>query len=84
MLAARFEYLYTARQVLIAIGIFIFLGELTRDPTYYWEPRGAIIKPHLFDATLSPHGLRIELTPSMHVRFSNFLIVLSSSLSLSG
>ena len=79
MLAARFEYFYTARQVLIAIGIFFFLGELTRDPTYYWEPRGAIIKPHLFDATLSLHGLRIELTPSMHVRFSYFLIVLSSS-----
>ena len=52
--------------------IFYSLGELTRDPTYFWEPRGAVIKPHLFDATLSPHGLRIEVTPSMHVRFDFF------------
>lgn len=43
-------------------------GRLERDPYFFWEPRGAVIKPHLFDATFSPHGIRIELAPSMHVR----------------
>ena len=37
-----------------------------RNPTMFWEPRAATIKPHLFDATLAPDNLRMELVPSMH------------------
>jgi hypothetical protein len=32
----------------------------------FWEPRGATLRPYLFDATTGPDGMRIELTPSMH------------------
>lgn len=32
-------------------------GNGARNPTQFWEPRGAIIKPHLFDATIAPQGL---------------------------
>lgn len=53
-------------------GWFLFtpiLGggrDVTRNPTYFWEPRSATIKPHYFDATLAPDGVRLEVTPSMH------------------
>ena len=50
-------------------GWFLFgpqIGNAQRNPTFYWEPRAAVIKPHLFDATFSPHGIRTELTPTMH------------------
>lgn len=53
---------------------FLLSGRLDRDPTFYWEPRGAVIKPHLFDATLSPNGIRLELAPSMHVRYNDAAI----------
>ena len=33
---------------------------------HFWEPRGSVIKPHLFDATLAPWGIRLELAPTMH------------------
>jgi len=39
---------------------------VTRNPEHYWEPRGAIIKPYLFDATVAPYNIRIELTPTDH------------------
>ena len=42
------------------------LGAYTDNPTYFWEPRGAVLKPHLFDATLAPSGIRLELVPTMH------------------
>ncbi len=42
------------------------LGPYTDNPTYFWEPRGAVLKPHLFDATLAPSGLRVELVPTNH------------------
>jgi hypothetical protein len=33
---------------------------------HFWEPRGAVLKPYLFDATVAPHAMRIELAPTMH------------------
>jgi putative alpha-1,2-mannosidase len=50
-------------------GWFLFtpiIGGVTDNPTLYWEPRGATIKPYLFDAILAPHNIRIELTPTDH------------------
>lgn len=50
-------------------GWFLFmpiLGSFTDNPNYFWEPRGAVIKPHIFDATLAPSGIRLELVPTMH------------------
>ncbi len=41
-------------------------NDINRNPTYFWEPRAAIIKPHYFDATLAPDNIRLEVTPSMH------------------
>ena len=32
----------------------------------YWEPRGAIFKPYVFDAVLGPHSTRVRLTPTDH------------------
>lgn len=40
------------------------MGELTRSPQHYWEPRAAVLKPYLLDATVAPFGIRIELTPT--------------------
>jgi hypothetical protein len=42
------------------------VGGLTKNPKAYWEPRAAHIKPHIFDAILAPHGIRLELAPTMH------------------
>jgi hypothetical protein len=42
------------------------MGGATADPVGFWEPRGAVIKPYVFDATTGPDGMRIELAPSMH------------------
>ena len=50
-------------------GWFLFgpqVGGLTRNPVHFWEPRGAVIKPYLFDATVAPFNMRIELTPTDH------------------
>ena len=50
-------------------GWFLFspqMGNLDRNIEHAWEPRAAVIKPHLFDATVAPWGIRMELTPSMH------------------
>lgn len=51
-------------------GWFLFMPTLgdgiERSPRGYWEPRAAHIKPHIFDATLAPFGIRIELAPTMH------------------
>ncbi len=41
-------------------------GQPDRNPTHFYEPRGAIMKPHLFDATLAPYGIRVELTATEH------------------
>ena len=40
--------------------------DVSRSPTFFWEPRSATIKPHIFDTTVAPDGVRIELVPSMH------------------
>jgi putative alpha-1,2-mannosidase len=53
-------------------GWFLFspqLGGVTRNPVHYWEPRGAVLKPYLLDATVAPHGIRMELTPTDHGAF---------------
>jgi putative alpha-1,2-mannosidase len=42
------------------------IGEISRSPQLIWQPRGAFIKPYLFDATFAPVNLRIELTPTDH------------------
>ena len=42
------------------------MGGMTGDPMGFWEPRGATIKPYIFDATTGPDGMRIELAPSVH------------------
>lgn len=50
-------------------GWFLFgpqVGEITRNPEHFYEPRGAVMKPHIFDATVAPYGIRIELAPTMH------------------
>lgn len=50
-------------------GYFAFtamVGGPNRNPQHFWEPRGATIRPYLFDATVAPHGIRMELTPTMH------------------
>ena len=39
---------------------------MTSDPVGFWEPRAAVMRPYVFDATTGPDGMRIELTPSMH------------------
>jgi putative alpha-1,2-mannosidase len=41
-------------------------GMINRNPDHFWEPRGSIIKPYVFDATVATTNMRIELTPSMH------------------
>ena len=53
-------------------GWFLFtpmLGELTRNPMHFWEPRAAVLKPYLLDATVAPFSIRIELTPTDHCAF---------------
>jgi putative alpha-1,2-mannosidase len=51
-------------------GWFLFSPQMSgaevRNPEQYWEPRGATIKPHIFDAVVAPHNIRMELAPSMH------------------
>lgn len=47
-------------------GPQISSGEGERNPEFFWEPRGAVIKPHLFDATVAPLNIRMELTPTDH------------------
>lgn len=50
-------------------GYFLFsplMGNLDRNIEHAWEPRAAVIKPYLFDATVAPWGIRVELAPSMH------------------
>jgi putative alpha-1,2-mannosidase len=45
--------------------------------SFRWQPRGSVIKPHLFDATLAPHGLRVELVPTDHaaaLRYETFCL----------
>ena len=58
-------------------GWFLFTPQITqraeRNQHHFWEPRGAVIKPHLFDAVVAPYNIRIELAPTMHgamVRFT--------------
>jgi len=50
-------------------GWFLFspqIGHADRNPIHFWEPRGAVIRPHLFDALLAPNNIRLELTPTDH------------------
>ena len=51
-------------------GYFLFgpqiSNEMNRNPEFFYEPRAATMKPHIFDATLAPHGIRVELTPTDH------------------
>lgn len=51
-------------------GSFLFGPQISQDidhnPMAYWEPRAATLKPHLFDATVAPYGIRIELAPTVH------------------
>jgi predicted alpha-1,2-mannosidase len=53
-------------------GWFLFGAQISnnnhgeRNPVTFWEPRAATIKPHYFDATVAPLGIRMELTPTDH------------------
>lgn len=51
-------------------GYFLFgpqiSNEVDRNPEFFYEPRSATMKPHIFDATVAPHGIRIELSPTDH------------------
>lgn len=50
-------------------GWFLFspqIGHPDRNPIHFWEPRGATIRPHLFDAVFAPNNIRMELTPTDH------------------
>jgi putative alpha-1,2-mannosidase len=42
------------------------LGGRDRNVVHFWEPRAANLKPYLFDATVAPHAMRIQLAPTMH------------------
>jgi hypothetical protein len=35
------------------------MGGLTTDPVGFWEPRGATLRPYLFDTITGPDGMRI-------------------------
>lgn len=48
------------------IGPQIGGGEANRNPRFYWEPRAAVLKPHVFDTFVAPDNIHIQLTPSMH------------------
>ncbi len=53
-------------------GWFLFspqVGQVDRNPHHFWEPRGAVMKPYLFDAIVAPFGIRIELTPTDHAAY---------------
>ena len=53
-------------------GWFLFspiVGHVTRNPVHFWEPRGAVLKPYLLDATVAPYGIRMELVPTDHGAF---------------
>lgn len=53
-------------------GWFLFspiVGHVTRNPVHFWEPRGAVLKPYLLDATVAPYGIRMELAPTDHGAF---------------
>eukprot|EP01035_Chromulina_nebulosa_P020976 gene20976-27183_t len=50
-------------------GWFLFtpmIGEITRSPMYFYQPRGSIIKPYLLDLILSPNNIRVQLSPTNH------------------
>lgn len=51
-------------------GWFLFGPQIgngvNRNPLHFWEPRAAKLKPYLFDATVAPHSMQIELAPTMH------------------
>lgn len=50
-------------------GNFLFtpiVGEGVRDPTHFWQSRGAVLKPYLMDMMLAPLNIKLELTPSEH------------------
>jgi len=36
------------------------------DPVMFWQPWAARMKPHIFDATLGPDNMRLQLTPTDH------------------
>eukprot|EP00929_Paragymnodinium_shiwhaense_P080801 TRINITY_DN42160_c0_g2_i1.p1 TRINITY_DN42160_c0_g2~~TRINITY_DN42160_c0_g2_i1.p1 ORF type:complete len:954 (+),score=230.99 TRINITY_DN42160_c0_g2_i1:73-2934(+) len=42
------------------------MGGRVDEPVMFFEPWGAYIKPHSFDATLGPDNMRVQLTPTMH------------------
>lgn len=42
------------------------MGGRVDDPVMFWNPWGARFKPHVFDATLGPDNMRIQLTPTEH------------------
>jgi len=54
-------------------GWFLFGPQIShqveRNPEAYWEPRAAVIKPYVFDATIAPHSIRMELAPTEHGAF---------------
>eukprot|EP01031_Cornospumella_fuschlensis_P039354 gene39354-47904_t len=33
------------------------IGQISHSPTYFWNPRGAYIKPHAFDAIIAPYDI---------------------------
>jgi len=42
------------------------MGGRVEEPTMFFEPWGARIKPYTFDATLGPDNMRVQLTPTDH------------------
>lgn len=56
-------------------GNFLFtpiLGEGVRDPTHFWQPRSAVLKPYLLDTVVAPYNVRIELTSTDHAAMVRF------------
>ena len=57
-------------------GWFLFSPQISqtanRNPVHFWEPRGANIKPHIFDATVAPFNIQMELTPTVHGAIARF------------
>jgi predicted alpha-1,2-mannosidase len=42
------------------------MGGRVDDPVMFWQPWAARMKPHIFDATLGPDNMRMQLTPTDH------------------
>eukprot|EP00418_Pyrodinium_bahamense_P091758 CAMPEP_0179028794 /NCGR_PEP_ID=MMETSP0796-20121207/9724_1 /TAXON_ID=73915 /ORGANISM="Pyrodinium bahamense, Strain pbaha01" /LENGTH=903 /DNA_ID=CAMNT_0020724937 /DNA_START=160 /DNA_END=2868 /DNA_ORIENTATION=- len=68
----EFHWIRLTHQPSPWIGDWAFLcfgpqmGGRVEEPVMFFEPWGAKIKPYVFDATLGPDNMRVQLTPTDH------------------